>query len=525
MSNQNLPGYIAALLYPDSYDYAVENVELIETHISWVLLTGTYAYKIKKPVNLGFLDFSTLKKRHFYCQEELRLNSRLAPSLYLDVIPITGSEQQPVFSGSGRPFEYAVKMVQFPQSMQMDNLLATGQLHNKHIDALAETIAEFHQHTDIANNNSTFGEPEIIYLPVRENVIQLQPLVKENIAKTVLAQLETGCEENFEQLKPIFIQRKQDGFIRECHGDMHSRNLVFINDRPVAFDCIEFDPELRWIDTISDAAFLIMDLLYRQQPEFAWRFLNHYLETTGDYNAIRVLNFYLVYRAMVRAKVAAISASQLLDNSLEQYKASSACYQYLELAQSFLQTNSPILIISCGFSASGKSTLTEPLVEKLSAIRLRSDVERKRLFKLTAETSASAVFNTGIYVPEATQKTYEYLAKQAELILNADYPVIIDATFLHYQQRELFHQLALKINIPFVILEFKAQANTLRERIINRKKGASDADLTVLEHQLVNWNPLQENEQPSVISVDTESPFDPDSLVNKITLYYKEHKT
>ncbi len=524
MSNQNLPRYITALLRPESYDYAVENVELIETHISWVLLTGTYAYKIKKPINPGFLDFSTLKKRHFYCQEELRLNTRLAPSLYLDVIPITGSEQQPVFSGSGRPFEYAVKMVQFPQSMQMDNLLADGQLHNKHIDALAEIIAEFHQHTDIADNNSAFGEPGKIYSPVRENVIQLQPLVKENIAKTMLAQLERWCQTNFKQLKPIFIQRKQDGFIRECHGDLHSGNLVFINDRPVAFDCIEFDPELRWIDTISDAAFLIMDLLYRQKPEFAWRFLNHYLEITGDYNAIQVLNFYLVYRAMVRAKVAAISASQLIDNSLKQQKASNACYHYLELAQACLQISRPILIISCGFSASGKSTLTKPLVEKLAAIRLRSDVERKRLFKDTEKTSDSAVFNAGIYTLEATQQTYKHLAEQAELILNTHYPVIIDATFLQYQQRELLHLLALKKNVPFIILHFKAQADTLRERIKLRKKDASDANLSVLEHQLVNWNPLQANEQSSVISVDTESPFDPDSLVNKIILYYEEHK-
>jgi uncharacterized protein len=524
VNDSNLPEYISSLLHSDVYDHVVENIELIETHISWVILTGPYAYKIKKPVNLGFLDFSTLEKRHFYCKEELRLNSRLAPSIYLDVVSITGSDQQAVFSGKGNIIEYAIKMVQFPQEVQMDNMLSTDQLQAEHIDALAKTIAEFHQQTDIANVNDSYGELEKIYKPVKENFIQLQQLITENKAIAKLSELEGWSQSTFDQLKPILAQRKRDGFIRECHGDLHLRNLVFINEKPVAFDCIEFNPELRWIDTISDVAFLIMDLQDRQQQDFALRFLNEYLEKTGDYAATQILRFYLVYRAMVRAKVEAISGSQMAINAPEQHEANIAFHDYLELAQSYLQITKPMLIINCGMSASGKTTLTQPLVEKLAAIRIRSDVERKRLFKLPAETDSSDAFNTGIYSPEASKQTYHHLAELAELILNVDYPVIIDAACLKYDQRELFHQLAIKKNVPFVILEFKAQPDTLRQRISGRNKGASDADRSVLEHQFLNWKPLQKNEQPNVIIVDTESSIDFDSLVTKIAAHYKENK-
>lgn len=523
MSNQKLPEYIASLLHPDAFDHAVEHIELIETHISWVILTGTYAYKIKKPVNLGFLDFSTLEKRHFYCQEELRLNSRLAPSIYLDVISISSVEGKFAFSATGNIsaigniIEYAVKMVQFPQQMQMDRLLASGHLYNKHINALAKTIAEFHQHTAIACKNNSFGNPEKIYSPVQENFIQLQPLIKDNKAITLLAKIEHWSQTRFKQLKPLFIERKKNGFIRECHGDLHTRNLVFMHDIPVAFDCIEFDPALRWIDTISDAAFLIMDLQYRQQADFAWGFLNRYLEITGDYAAVKILNFYLLYRAMVRTKVAAISASQMPCHSSGWHKANTALYNHLKLADSYLQPARPRLIISCGLSASGKTTLTQPLLEKLTAIRLRSDVERKRLFEQTAETDCSSAFNAGIYTPEATRQTYQYLAEQAELILKAGYSVIIDAAFLKYEQRQLFHQLAQRLQIPFVILQFKARPDTLRQRIISREQGASDADLSVLEQQLYDWKPLQDSEQAHVIEVDTESPVDSESLISKIT--------
>ncbi len=523
MSNKSLPEYILSLLRPDAYAHTVETIELVETHISWVILTGAYAYKIKKPVNLGFLDFSSLEKRHFYCQEEIRLNSRLAPELYLEVVAITGPEQQALFSGSGPVIEYAVKMRQFPSDMQMDKLLNTGQIQSSHITSLAETIAGFHQQTDIAGSESDYGKPEVVYRPVRDNFTLLQELLSDHNQLDRLEELRQWSQASYEHLKSVFVQRKEAGFIRECHGDLHTANIVVINNTPIAFDCIEFSPELRWTDTASDIAFLIMDLQYRQQHTFAWHFLNHYLEISGDYKALQVLKFYLVYRAMVRAKVAAIGASQMPDKSAEYNSAIQSCYDYLKLAHAFVQPGSPILIITCGMSASGKSTLTSPLVAGLSAIRLRSDVERKRLFKQSKGSHSHKPFNTGIYSPEASSQTYQYLSDQADLILTSGYPVIIDAAFLHYEQRQLFYQLARKKSAPFVILHFTARPDTLRQRISQRINDVSDADRSVLEQQLLNWKPLQDNEQSYVINIDTESPFDPDTLVDIINQFYQDY--
>ena len=273
---------------PGCYDHPVSDIQLIETHISWIILTGDFAYKIKKPVNLGFLDFSTLDKRRFCCEEELRLNRRLAAAIYLDVVPVTGEPARPELCGTGRAIEYAVKMVQFPQPAQLDRMLANGELENRHIDALAALVAEFHQSIEVAPEASEFGDPERVYGPVAENFRQIrqQPGSDRNDAR--LAELERWSKTTFDTLTDVFTQRKKDGFIRECHGDMHLRNLVWFEGAPLAFDCLEFNPALRWIDTLSEVAFLVMDLQDRQQPQFAQRFLNAYLERCGDYQGMPV---------------------------------------------------------------------------------------------------------------------------------------------------------------------------------------------------------------------------------------------
>ena len=524
-ADRSLPAHISLLLRPESYAHTVENIQLIETHISWIILTGHFAYKIKKPVNLGFLDFSTLAKRHFYCQEELRLNARLAPNIYLDVVAISCVDDRVSFSSSSEIVDYAIKMIQFPQEMQLDQVLAEGRLKTQHIDDLATMLAKFHQQTDVATISDSYGEAEQVYKAVKENFIQLHQLLSDKNAIDLLTTIERWSRYTFKLTKSTLIQRKQNGLVRECHGDLHLRNLVLINDRAVAYDCIEFAPALRWIDPINDVAFLIMDLHNHQHYIFAQRFLNVYLEKTGDYTATPLLRFYLVYRAMVRAKVDAISAAQMVMNSEEQYEANQSCYGYLELANSYLQTKKSMLIITCGMSASGKSTLTKQLVEKIGAIRLRSDVERKRLFNLATETnSSSAKFRAGIYSSSATQHTYQYLAEMAKLVLNAHFPVIIDATCLKFEQRDLLRQVAVELEVPFVILHFTAQPNTLRQRIKSREKTVSDADITILEHQLAEFQPLHEDELAEVITVDTELSADIDGLINKIKLYFKENR-
>jgi len=506
--DNELPKHIASLLQPEPYDHPVDKISLIETHISWVILTGLFAYKIKKPVNLGFLDFSTLKQRQFYCNEELRLNKRLAPTLYLDVIPITRSNAQIHFNGTGDVIDYAIKMVQFPQQVQCDRLLETQQLNSQHIDALAAMVADFHQQTPIANKDDSYGELEQIFQPIEENVTLLKQLIKDKTALEQIENLAAWSQSSFEKLKPVIIQRKQLGFIRECHGDLHLANLIYWDNKPLAFDCIEFDPTLRWIDTINDIAFLIMDLQARDYDEFAQHLLNSYLEQTGDYAGIQLVRFYLVYRAMVRAKVEAIRASQTNSDKTVQRDALTACYHYLTLAEHYLYQIQPTLLITCGMSASGKSTLTQSFLEKLPAIRVRSDVERKRLFQ--------ALDSTELYSAETTLKTYRHLAYLAQLLLSSGYSVIVDATFLQQQQRELFQHLAVENTCPFVILHFTAKADVLRQRIMHRSHDISDADLSVLEQQLSNGHSFCDDEHGHVLTIDTEAPISIEALIKHI---------
>ena len=517
------PALINALLQGKGFDHPVEAVRLIETHISWVLLTGQFAYKIKKPVDFGFLDFSTLEKRHFCCEEELRLNRRLAPNIYLAVLAIHGSAENPCFEGEGEAIEYAVKMQQFPQQAQLDRMLLAGKLTPAEIDAIADMIAGFHQVVAVADPASHFGDSEHVFQPVVENFSQIRDRLPDEQCNKTIQTIEEWSLAAFTQLTAVFTQRKQQGFIRECHGDMHLRNLAWIHDAPIAFDCIEFNPDLRWIDVISEIAFLVMDLQERGQSAFANRFLNDYLEHTGDYAGLAVLKFYLVYRAMVRAKVDIIRATQQGIDTAEQKAAMQDFNAYLQLAQQYIHPQRPVLIITRGMSGSGKSTLTRPLLEQLGAIRIRSDVERKRLFQVQPQHNAGSGIETGIYSATATSQTYQQLASLAAGILAAGQNVIVDATFARAEQRQLFAELAGQKKVAYIILEFTAAADTLRQRIRARTQDVSDANLEVLEHQLSVWQPLDPDEQAACVQIDTEAAFDVEHIIATIgqiqTLY------
>jgi aminoglycoside phosphotransferase family enzyme/gluconate kinase len=510
------PELIDSLLESELYPHPVDNIQLIETHISWVILTGPYAYKIKKPVDFGFLDFSTLEKRKLFCNEEIRLNRRLAADIYLEVIHITGTAAQPVFNGEDEVIEYAVKMKQFPQEAQLDHMLAAGKLQPTHIDAIADMLADFHQQIDVADSKSTFGEPEHVHQPVKENFRQIRAHIKDKKYLEKLDELEHWSQSSFALLEPVLIKRKRDSFIRECHGDMHLRNIAWVNNAPVAFDCLEFNPELRWIDVISEIAFLVMDLQDRQQPQLAQRFLNAYLERSGDYAGLRVLPFYLAYRALVRAKVDAIRSQQTGISEQEQREAEAGFDAYLQIAQTYTQAPAPQLYITRGVSASGKSTLTGQLLEQLGAIRIRSDVERKRLFNIQADENSQAAIEQGIYSAQATEKTYNRLTKLAAIVLDAGYRVIIDAACLKLEQRKLFHNLAKTKQLPCIILDFTASTDTLYQRIRERTDDVSDADIKVLEHQLKNWRPLEKDEQKFSISINTDVSLEIDELVEQI---------
>ena len=503
-----LPPLLEALLEPGCYPHPVGRIELVETHISWVLLTGEYAYKIKKPVDLGFLDFSTLAKRRHFCDEELRLNRRLAPQLYLDVVPITESAGTlRIAGGDGEPIEYAVKMRQFAQDAQLDRVLARGELRPEHIDSLARELARFHGEILVARPETPFGEPAVVLAPMRENFEQIRPRVEAG-RHGLLAQLERWTARTYEQLAPVLAARKREVFVRECHGDAHLANMALLEGEVVLFDCLEFNANLRWIDIISELAFATMDLDDRGRKDLAWRFVNGYLEHTGDYAGVRLLRFYQVYRALVRAKVAAIRLGQAAIGVTDRTRAEKDLGSYLELAQGYTRTGSSGLLITHGLSGSGKTFLTQGLVESLGAIRIRSDVERKRLQGLSAEARSGSGVATGLYAESVTRETYARLASLARAVLQGGMTAIVDATFLQAAQRKAFAELARSLDIPFLVLATRATEQTLRARIATRAvagRDASEANLDVLARQLAGLEPIVGDERELVIEFDTES--------------------
>jgi uncharacterized protein len=485
------------------YPHQADAIRLIETHISWIILTGTFAYKIKKPVDFGFLDFSTLEKRQICCLEEIRLNNRFPNKLYLEVLAITGTAGQPSMNGKGEVIEYAVKMKQFSAGHLLIDLAQRGELAPEMIDQLALIVAEFHDSVAKAEPNSPYGEPDEIKHWFDENFHHIKSLVVDAATLRMLATLETWGDLEWRKNYGLMQLRKQQGRVRECHGDLHLGNITLIEGQVTPFDCIEFNPMLRWIDVISEIAFLVMDLLDKQMGNLAYRLLNRYLQQTGDYQGLLLLRYYLVYRAMVRSKVAMLRAQQCADGERQQALAVFAAY--IELAASFTKTGRVFLLLTHGYSGSGKSTYASQVAEHFKAIHIRSDVERKRMHGYKAQATTGSGIATGIYTPSANEDTYKRLLDLANCVLDAGFPVIVDAAFLKREQRELFVQSARECMITWLILDFTAPVSVLEMRINLRKNDASEATTEVLRQQQLTAQPLSEAERQNTIIVDTDS--------------------
>lgn len=500
--SHRLARLVAALHDPACYPHRVDTITVLETHISVVLLTGGTAYKLKKPLALGFLDFSTLEKRRFYCEEELRLNRRLAPHLYLDVVPIGGSIDCPRVGGGGEPIEYAVRMREFPQDGLFDCLLARGDLDAKYIDALAEVVTGSHDRAARAPQSSEFGSFAAITRPAAQNFDQLRELLGEE-QDPRLEVLRSWTLAQEQRLEPVFARRKQAGFVRECHGDLHLGNVVLFEGRPQIFDCIEFDPALRWIDVVSEIAFTVMDLNVRGRPDLGNRFLNRWLEIGGDYGSLGLLPYYLAYRSMVRAKVARIRQMQ------ETAPGTASAPDYdAQVAYAMRLTRPDLhgLMITHGYSGSGKTFFSQTVIEALGAVRIRSDVERKRLHGMVAgQRSGSGVYQ-GIYTAEQTAATYNHIMQLAQCVAESGMPVVVDASFLKRAQRDGFRRLARSMGVPFLILDCQAPVHILRERVASRAKrgeDASEATGAVLETQLRDAEPLTDEEREWCIRIDS----------------------
>lgn len=489
-------------------------VELVETHISWVLLAGDRAFKIKKPVDLGFVDFSTLDRRRRFCDEELRLNRRTAPNLYLDVVPITATPDGPVLDGRGTRVEYAVRMRRFDQGDLLTAVLARGELTGRHVEVFANEMADFHERCDRSPASSPFGTAEAVRVPVEQNLEVLRTSLGDEGHRRRLEALRTWSAAELERCREAVVARKQNGFVRECHGDPHLGN-AFVERRDgaehvVLFDGIEFSPELRWIDAMSDVAFTVMDLADRGRPDLAHRFLNAYVERADDHAGLGVIGYYLVYRSLVRAKVAAIRRDQAGVRGAERDELTAELEGYLTLAERLAARKEPWLLITSGVSGSGKSTVARHVVEATGAIRLRSDYERKRIASGTTEDLYSSVW---------TDRTYGRLLDLAATVTRAGFTAVVDATFLDRDRRRRFRELADELGVPLVIAYVVADTETLRDRVARRSKegtDVSDADVAVLERQLATGTEPTLDEADAVVPVKSDDEGSLDRLMQTI---------
>ena len=493
------------LLAPDAYPHTTTGIELVETHISWVLLTGEYAYKIKKPVKLPFLDFSTLEQRGHFCREELRLNARLAPELYLDVVPIGGTRAEPRI-GAEPAFDYAVKMRQFAVAASADRLIEEDELDADELRELAARIAAFHMALEPVDHTPQHGT-------ILKNLAQTRALT----ARFDWLRLQEPLEQvqaEVTRLKPEFIVRSAAGMVRDCHGDLHLGNIARIGEQLVPFDCLEFDRKLRTIDVIDEVAFLFMDLASHDRRDLAFAFLNRWLESTGDYAGLTLLRLYAAHRALVRVKVAAISVRES-----DQPQARTAAERYRSAAESALSKPPGRLLLMMGLSGSGKTTIARELACLLGAVHVRSDVERKRLCGLDPLADARAAPGQGIYSEEISIATYNKLLQAAQAAIAGGLTVIVDATFLRRSHRQAVIELAQDSGTTLRILHCTAAEDTLRERIRRRalaRGDASDADEAVLDQQIRTAEELSAAEESAALTISTESVLDYARIVEQI---------
>lgn len=487
-NHMDLPDHLHPLLKPSIYPHSVEEVTLLQTHISWVFLTGSFAYKVKKPVDFGFLDFTTLQKRKKACLDELRLNRRLAPDIYLDVLSIYKSDDgyllSPMSDKENQIADYALIMVQFDQHDLFDQRLKQDDFNPLWMDQLAETVAEFHLTTKAAPDTEAYGKPEALLHHMLDNLTIAEQDPDPIKTINTLCHLREASRKQFKRSEEVLKRRRQLGHIRDCHGDMHLRNITLYKGQPTLFDCIEFSDELRIIDTMNDVAFLIMDCDSIGRSDLGYRFLSRYLERCGDYEGVELLPLYMSYRAGVRGKVSGLLAHELINeknsNRTEIDAVNHQALHYFSMAAQYLSNHRrPELIVIAGLSGSGKSHLSLLAIEHTKAIIIRSDATRKRIAKDHPQLP--------MYGNEMHRLTYQAMIDAAATTIDAGIPVILDATFLHPHSRENVEKLAASKNAPFTFYWLDIDNETLRERVRQRSQQGvdiSDADIQVLEQQI-----------------------------------------
>ncbi len=495
----SLPHDFAGLETPAAYPHPVQDITVVQTHISWIILTGDFTYKIKRPVALSFLDMRELERRHELCEEEVRLNRRLAPEIYLEVCPITGTGAAARLGGPGEPVEYAVRMRQFDRAGELDRLVAAHALRVEELVAFGVELARWHGSLPPLPDATSYDDPDTVAKLVVGNARDCADTLAKSDHGAHARSLCDSLHAYASSRHAALTGRARADRFRECHGDLHLSNLVRIGTRIVAFDCLEFERRFRCIDVADEVAFLHADLEASGSPDLAQHFLNAYLTRSGDFGLCGVLNWYAAHRALVMAKTAA----------LRNLQATSDVSRYLATAEAALTRPRPLCIVMCGLSGSGKTWLASRLAPLLRAVHVRSDIERKRAAGLGSTESSNSRLGGGLYDETNTRRTYGRIEHCAQQALDGRCNVIVDATFLHEQQRARIRNLAATCNARFAIVQCMATTETLERRIRDRSKAggdASEADVAVMESQRKTIEDFTSEERLGLLEANTADP-------------------
>jgi uncharacterized protein len=486
---------IEALRDPAAFPHAAGEMEVHHTHISVVVLAGAFAYKVKKPVDLGFLDFTTLEKRRYFCSEEVRLNRRLAPDVYLDVVPLTARDGGLRVGGEGEPVEYAVQMRRLPAEATALARLERGELGPAEIERLAVHIARFHAEALGGEQVAHFGRFEVVAGNARENFAQSEVHVGHTVEATVFDRARALTEAELERRRERIEDRARRGVPRDTHGDLHLDHVYFLPGRtPPAdlaiVDCIEFNERFRFADPVSDMAFLAMDLAYRDRRDLARRFTAVYLDAASDPGGRDLLPLYRSYRSAVRAKVEGIASLEedVPEATRRRAEERARAYWLLTLGQLEVPSARPGLVLVAGLPATGKSTLAAGLADRVGFEVLSSDRVRKELAGLAPDRSAGAPPDEGLYAPSWTERTYGALLDRAGVILRRGGRALVDASFHREERRRPFLRLARSLAVPARLLVCRTDAAVARRRLESRAPGPSDADWAVYRTMADRWD-------------------------------------
>ena len=525
-SHRHIRLLIRGLLDPGAYPHSPSGVEVVQTPISLVFLVGDLAYKVKKPVNRGFLDFSSLKKREFFCREEVRLNRRLCPDIYRGVVPVTKRDGVVEIDGGGQVIDYAVVMKQLPADGMMNVMLDADLVTPDHIRRITGILVPFYRAAPTGPGVDEYGSIQAVRVNTDENFHQTEMFRGDTITHEQFENIREYVDAFFDENREIFHKRLDGGFIREGHGDLHSRNICIDGDSIHIYDCIEFNERFRIKDVAEDMAFLAMDLDYHLHPSLSSLFVTEYRNRSGDDELGRLLPFYACYTAYVRGKVESFISADEDEPGDERRRAKRDAGAYFSLSHHYaVWPRMPFIAVMTGLSGTGKSVLAAAFAKELGWDVVSTDNVRKEIAGIDPSSHQYDDFNRGIYSPRMHEETYrEMLVRMEERLLKKS-SVVLDGAYLKRSERERVRRMAEDLGARFLVVHAECPEDLVEERIEGRmwSENPSDATVEVFRRQKAFVQAPNREERPHTIRIDTSEPLRAGvkSIIARVLLGYE----